>query len=167
MCRRQRQGTVIRTFPAAHKVQPRPWCKSGLFLVSAQTNVVLLAGNLQNLQSLQRQLDEKTSECESLQEETIWANNDAEMWEGAYYQTVSAERENAQLMYDNKQLKEEVDRAEQVRVEAEQKVEEAETRARDSSAECKCPACTCILSTPVYVKQLRAICSKAIQICFV
>jgi len=81
---------------------------------------VLLAGNvgLQDLQNLQRQLDEKTIECESLEgsldramEQTLWANNDAEMWQGAYYQTVSAERENAQLLYENRQLKEEVEQA--------------------------------------------------------
>ena len=81
---------------------------------------MLLAGNvgLQDLQNLQRQLDEKTIECESLEgsldramEQTLWANNDAEMWQGAYYQTVSAERENAQLLYENRQLKVEVEQA--------------------------------------------------------
>ncbi|KAL0054754.1 hypothetical protein WJX82_001889 [Trebouxia sp. C0006] len=96
VCRRQRQGPVIRIYPAAN-----------------QGNV-----GLQDLQNLQRQLDEKTIECESLEdslnramEQTLWADNDAEMWQGAYYQTARAERENAQLLYQNRQLKEEVEQA--------------------------------------------------------
>ena len=44
-------------------------------------------------------------------EQTLWADNDAEMWQGAYYQTARAERENAQLLYQNRQLKEEVEQA--------------------------------------------------------
>ncbi len=36
---------------------------------------------------------------------------------------------------------------------AEQRVEGVETRARDSSAECKCLACMCTLCTPANLKQ--------------
>ena len=76
--------------------------------------------DLQDLQNLQRQLEEKTTECESLEgsldralEQAVWATNDAEMWQGAYQQTVSAdlERQNGELLYQNRQLKEEVKRA--------------------------------------------------------
>ncbi len=92
-----------------------------LFLVSAQHNALPLAGNVgtQDLQILQRRLDEKTTECESLEgsleealDQAVCATNDAEMWQGAYQQTVSAdlERQNGELMYENRQLKEEVKR---------------------------------------------------------
>ncbi len=75
---------------------------------------------MQDLQNLQCQLEEKTTECESLEgsldralEQAVWATNDAEMWQGAYQQTVSAdlERQNGELLYQNRQLKEEVERA--------------------------------------------------------
>ncbi len=120
MCRRQRQSTMI--CPAANKLQPQPWCNSRLFLVSAQNNAVLLAGNagMQDLQNLQRQLDEKTIECESLEgsleealDQAVCATNDAEMWHGAYQQTVEAdlERQNGKLLYENRQLRAEVKQA--------------------------------------------------------
>lgn len=113
---------MTRTCPAAIKVQPRPWCNSRLFSVSAQKRAVLLAGDvsLQDLQHLQRQLDEKTTECEELESsldsamaETLYATNDAELWQGAYHQTVSAdlERQNGELLGENFELKQEVKRA--------------------------------------------------------
>ncbi|DBA76099.1 TPA: hypothetical protein ACH3X1_009843 [Trebouxia sp. C0004] len=67
----------------------------------------------QDLQNVQRQLNEKTIEFESLEGslqdalgQACWAINDAEMWQGAYQQTVSAdlERENGKLLYDNREL---------------------------------------------------------------
>lgn len=81
-----------------------------------------LAGNdgTRDFQNLQRQLEEKISECESLEgsleealEQAVCATNDAEMWHGAYQQTVSAdlERQNGELLCENRQLKEEVERA--------------------------------------------------------
>ena len=93
-----------------------------LFLVCAQHNAMPLAGSvgMQDLQNLQRQLVEQTTECESLEgsleravRQAVWAINDAEMWQGAYQQTASAdlERENGELLYENRQLRAEVKRA--------------------------------------------------------
>ncbi|KAL0027993.1 hypothetical protein WJX79_009296 [Trebouxia sp. C0005] len=73
-----------------------------------------------DFQTLQRQLEEKISECESLEgsleealEQAVCATNDAEMWHGAYQQTVNAdlERQNGELLCEIRQLKEEVERA--------------------------------------------------------
>jgi len=68
-------------------------------------------------------------------------------------------RRNAERVHDQqlKQKKQKHDerakRAKKAQLEAERRAERAETRARDSSAECKCSACTCTLCTPVYLKQ--------------
>ena len=111
------------TCPAANKLQPQPWCILRLILACTQRNdAVPLAGGVgaQDLQILQRQLDEKTTECKSLEgslaealRQAICASNDAEMWQGAYLQTVEAdlERQNGELLHENRQLKEKLKQA--------------------------------------------------------
>ncbi len=81
-----------------------------------------LAGGVgaQDLQILQRQLDEKTTECKSLKgsrdeamRQAICASNDADLWQGAYQQAVEADLEgqNGELLQENRQLKEKLEQA--------------------------------------------------------
>ncbi|KAL0018833.1 hypothetical protein WJX77_008429 [Trebouxia sp. C0004] len=86
----------------------------------------------QDLQNVQRQLNEKTIECESLEGslqdalgQAFLAINDAEMWQGAYQQTVSAdlERENGKLLCDNRELRAEVKRAQAATERADRRLE--------------------------------------------
>lgn len=80
------------------------------------------AGNAdqQAIQALQYELDQQRQSYESLSEQldeaheqALYASNDARMWEEAYTQTVNAdlERENGELLFDNKQLHEDVAQA--------------------------------------------------------
>ena len=80
------------------------------------------AGNAdqQQIQALHHELAEQRQSYEALveqldeaNEQALCAANDARLWEEAYTQTVNAdlERENGELLFSNKQLEEDVARA--------------------------------------------------------